>query len=220
MSLKLTPRDQEVLRFLAAKKAASLDVLASRFFAADPRTGKPSKSPLRACLRRLGALRSAGHVTFERLGGPVVDEVKPSLVYLAPSAARRLSGSSKKLHPRHRDHQVQTMRACERIRDALIRQGAEAVEYSLETELLAEAYSARSNRDGVSFDAFPDAVLHVTSSDGVTYDVAVEYVTSSYSDAQISDKASELPKGTAWYADTEATAQRVARLTGAACRVV
>lgn len=59
--ITLTGRDVAVLQHLAANRAVPLDLLAARFFAADPVTGTPNDNPARACLRRLQLLSVAGY---------------------------------------------------------------------------------------------------------------------------------------------------------------
>jgi hypothetical protein len=56
----LTARDVALLEFIAAYRAAPLDLLAKRFFDVDPYTGRVNAKPEHACRRRLQILAAAG----------------------------------------------------------------------------------------------------------------------------------------------------------------
>ena len=67
--MHLTARDTDLLRFLAEPGVAPLEILARRFFAKNPHTGKANKRPIDAAAVRLRRLAREGYV---RLSGTTV----------------------------------------------------------------------------------------------------------------------------------------------------
>lgn len=95
-----------------------------------------------------------------------------------------------------------------------------------EPDLRAELQRGRRTQRGEEYPAFPDAVCtySVIGRDGarVVRQMAIEYVTSKYTDADIIKKAASFDRyeSVLWVADRASTAQRVTRLTGARCVVL
>jgi hypothetical protein len=221
MTLSLTARDVELLRYLSAHKAAPIDVLAGRFFACDPKSGKANRDPTHAARRRLAALAAAGLVRSRT--SRLATQGLTTTIAVAPKGARALGAAAPRPIPvKGADHHAATLRALERARAPLTAEGLKLVDYKLEFALRAEVQRGRATVRGEAFDAFPDAVLVVEDGAGRKVEVALEYVTSKYTDEQISEKAADFTRfaRTLWVADTKTTAARVARLTGALCSCI
>lgn len=218
MSLVLTARDVDVLRFLAAHKAAPLDVLAEKFFARHPVTGRVNADAGHAAERRIAALARAGYVQSRtaRLATQGVTKT----VAVTASGARALGARAPRSIPvKGGDHHAATLRALERARAPLAAEGLRLIDYKLEFALRASVQRGRSTRRGEVFDAFPDAVLIAEDGHGQRHEIALEYVTSKYTDAMIAEKATGFQRfeRTLWVSDTTTTSARVQRLTGAPC---
>jgi len=216
MSVALSPRDRDVLKFIAANKAASLDVLAQRFFRENPKSGKANRDPLHACRRRVQALVDAGLIDRIVGRGPL------TTVRVTPRAADSIGVARPRALPmRGRSHHVATLRAIEILRARLEREGVRVVEAKLEFQLRSEEQRGRATRAGEDYAPFPDAllVLERTAVDGslVREEAALEYVTSKYTDADIREKHASFERyaRALWVADRPSTSARVARLIGA-----
>jgi len=216
----LTPRDLQMLSFLATKKAAPIDVLGQRFFAQHANTGAPNKHPVRACARRLTTLAAHGYIKTEELREPAIDGTPASLVLLTPKAAKRTGMELKRVHARHKKHQIETLRACERLRTEMMATEGGHVTYRLEHELMGDEYSGRpADSGGETYASFPDAELTVVDAAGNARSFAVEYVTASYTDEQIQSKHEQFGsyEDVVWVADTADTANRVEQIRGQEC---
>ncbi|MBI1944662.1 MAG: hypothetical protein HYS27_03140 [Deltaproteobacteria bacterium] len=227
-ALVLTERDARLLAYLAAHRECPVDLLAERFFAANPYTGVANKSPGRLCARRIAQLRRHGFVDTlrlrERAGAREV-------VVLAGRADQVVGeGASRRRVPNAtRSHHARTLDAIGLVRRDLARRGGRLVDFRVEAELRRAAMGRRRTRRGDAFCAFPDAECSVRQpgapgapGTAVTR-VAVEYVTAKYSDEDIRLKHEGFSlayAGTLWFADNARTAARVTRLVGAPCSVL
>lgn len=224
-SFSLTERDMELLSFLEKHRAFPLPLLAERFFDKNPFTGAPNKNPLKACERRMTALRAHGYIELDRIriaGKPhVVARVASKADEpLAVDASRRNIGA------RARVHHVRTIEAIGELERSLKARGGRVVSFTLEPQLRANEQRGRKTRRGDDFEPFPDAICTVAvpgERGEDRYDVAVEFVTSKYTSADIRDKHESFRRvyGRAfWFADRARTAWRVEHITGAACSIL
>jgi hypothetical protein len=214
-TVALTHRDHDLLTFAALHKAAPLHVLARRFFAVNPTTGKVNTDPEHACRRRLSELQKLGFIR------PVVSRGKDTLVTVTARAADALGlprpGS---VATRGRAHHIATMQFLQDLSERYARDGVALVNIKMDFQLRAEVQQGKQTRVGDEFETFPDATFELerTTSDGTTYreHVAIEYVTSKYSDKDIISKAESFERfdNVVWFSDTKRTASRVAALTG------
>lgn len=221
--MQLGLRDQDVLTFLTDQKAAPLDVLARRYFAVNPQTGKQNKDPLGACSRRMLLLVREGYVDIE-----VVREKgrtkRTRVARMTAKAAKLMNVATPgRVHGRARDHHYETLRAGTHLEEKLKARGYEVEPLRLEHALRAEGQSGSAVRAGMRFESFPDAELRAKDAAGKTFKIAVEYVTSKYSDADIVGKAQSFAANydrVEWIGDSTQTAARITRLTGqpAVCR--
>jgi len=223
-TLALTDRDLELLGFIAGYKCAPLDLLAARFFAYVLATGLETKNPERACEKRVLELARAGYVTTKIIKGRVPDKTTLA-VTLTPAAAAVVDAPRPKSLPiRGRVHHMQTLRAVEDLRAELAKSGQRIGRVRLEFQQRSEVQRGRATRRGEEYECFADALVLVeeTGPDGAvhTYELALEYVTSKYTDRDILDKAESFKRfdRTVFVSDTPRTAARVTRLTGEPCR--
>lgn len=213
--MALTERDHELLAFCAQHKAAPLSVVAKRFFATHPTTGAANKDPVHACRRRLSELEKAGYVR------PTIDRGPNSLVTVTPRAADSLGMTRPGALPSNgRVHHIATLEIIEDLRSRYAAQGVSLKDVKLEFALRAQEQAGRQTRRGDGFESFPDAliVLERRAADGSMYEeeVALEYVTSKYSDKDILEKNESFARydNVLWVSDRAATATRVSLLTG------
>jgi hypothetical protein len=77
----------------------------------------------------------------------------------------------------------------------------------------------RPTRRGDRYEPFPDAVVVVEKRDGTRRRIAIEYVTSKYTDADILGKHASFRgcESVWWFADRASTVERVERITGETC---
>lgn len=217
-SFVLTERDMQVLSFLEEHRAIPVPLLAERFFTTNPFTGATNRSPLKACERRLTALRAHGYIELDsvRIGreSRVVARVASQADEpLGVAASRRTLGA------RSRAHHMRTLDAVDALDRSLKARGGGVVSFTLEPQLRAREQRGRKTRRGDDFAPFPDAVCCVTIDDE-RFDVAVEYVTSKYTSADIREKLESFRhqyRSAFWFADTSVTASRVRRITGGTC---
>ena len=96
------------------------------------------------------------------------------------------------------------------------------VRVQLDGDMRASLRAGRRTQKGDVYDVMPDAVLTIEMPGRPRFDVAVEYVTSKYTDADIRRKhrAFKNYSRTIWVADKPHTAERVRALTGESCRVI
>jgi hypothetical protein len=211
----LTERDHELLAYCAKHKAAPLSVLAMRFFAIHPKTGQPNKDPLHACRRRIAELATEGYLR------PTINRGPHSLAIVTPRAADALGVTRPGSLPSNgRVHHIVTLEIIEELRQRYAAQGVTLKDVRLEFQLRAEEQAGKQTRRGEGFESFPDAVivLERRSDDGTLYEdeVALEYVTSKYSDRDILEKRESFARfdNVIWVSDRASTATRVSLLTG------
>jgi len=219
--VQLTDRDVAILTRLGHDRVHDLPFLASLWFSS-------SQQPTKSAMTRLRLLERAGYVN-------VLSERVP-LVTLTSKGARKVGGTARPMHPRHRSHHLATLRAIEAYRRDLQAIGGRLVEnpiasgqraeYLLEYHVQSQERVGTGTTAGTRYDTSPDAVVFAEVPDPIsgelrTQCIALEYFTTAYSDAQIRSKASFLNTFDAVHqvADTEATARRVSAITGAPCLV-
>lgn len=226
-ALVLTERDRELLAFLAVHRACTAELLAERFFSKNPFTGAPNTKPDKALERRLTALRRHGHVSLSRVrcdDGMVRAFVRPA------AAADPLLGdrASRRVVPRSgRSHHVRTLEAVRAVEESVRRRGDRFVSFQVEAAYRAARQRGRRTRNGDGFESFPDAVCTIAvrgpAGSWRVVLVAVEYVTSKYTDADIAVKRASFActfDDALWFADRPRTAERVQAITGGTCAVL
>lgn len=221
---RLTNRDRELLAYISEVGQAPMDVIASRFFSVDARTGKPNKDPIHAAERRIGALREAGIVSRVSMSSSVRREPGGGIVMIDAGGRALLGVVTKAVHGKHRHHHFQTLRMVELLRIELMKQGKEVVRVDLEDELRARILSKgkkaelkRAMEHGpVNLNdatwAVPDAVIVVRGPSGAEEEIAVEYLSATYRDADLQAKK-EMLSSSRWascvvQADTGRTVKR------------
>ena len=221
-TLALTERDMEVLAFLDAHYAVALPHLAALFFHTNPFSGAKNANPLKACERRITALREHGYIALDR----VRDRGRVDLVARPARAANAPLGraaSRRRVAVVERVHHLRTLDAVEAMKLVVAQRRGRIVSFRLEAALRAEKHRGRRTRRGDWFESFPDAVctIAVPGPNGErVFDIAVEYVTSKYTDADIRAKSESFRRAYAesfWFADRSRTAARVARIVGGKC---
>lgn len=218
-SIKLTPRDLEVLRFIGENKAAPLDVLAPKFFASNAATSSANRDPQHACRRRLKALGDAGYLDMKSIRGQK-QGLRTQSITLTRQAAEALgTPRPAQLHPKGRDHHMATLRAVEQLRAQVVKVGSTIIKVTLEHALRSEEQRGRSTQRGETFASFPDAVVVVRAASGAEQRIALEYVTSKYTNQMIADKAADFVHydSVVWVADRVSTSRRVEALTSETC---
>ncbi|MEL6196021.1 MAG: hypothetical protein AAFQ77_03095 [Myxococcota bacterium] len=209
----LDARDVAILRELAHDRVCGVDVVAMRYFSNE-----------REALRAIRRLQRGGHVKLLLREGGVVSLSRKGANAIGVRAPRRM-------HPRHLTHHLKTLRAIELFRASVEARGGRFVAfdddskspgYRLEIHVQAAARRGSGTVRGMSYDAAPDGVVNVAWPDGRVEAIAVEYYTSSYSDAQMREKTAlqQQYAGVHQVADSPRTAERVQHATGAACSVL
>jgi hypothetical protein len=96
------------------------------------------------------------------------------------------------------------------------------VRVQLDGDMRASLRAGRRTQKGDVYDVMPDAVLTIEMPGRPRFDVAVEYVTSKYTDADIRAKQQAFSKfaQTIWVGDRRHTAERVHALTGERCELI
>lgn len=225
MGIKLTPRDAAVIRFVATHRIVPIDLLAERFFDRDPFNGIANKDPVDACARRLRALAADGLLWLRSMDDGKREQ---RVVTLGPKS-ENVTGTrpdARRVPARNRAHHLRTIDALRGIERAVRARGGRVLDTRYEQDLRADLQRGRRTRRGQTYPAFPDAVITyesiARSGARVVREVAVEYVTSKYTDADIRKKAASFGRFAMalWVADRASTAKRVTRLTGAPCTVL
>ncbi|MCC7071743.1 MAG: hypothetical protein IT383_10495 [Deltaproteobacteria bacterium] len=207
-------------------RGVPIEHIAAHFFAADPFTGRPNKNPTRACERRVRDLAREGYFRLVREHD---GQRRRQLVVLGQRsnqvgrAAERPIGSRARLRrvpARNGAHHVRTLDAVAELEREIVNAGGHVLAVTLDGDIRGAALRGRRTSYGDRYPAFPDAVIKVKQADGRVRDVAVEYVTSKYTSADIREKHAAFAKygDVIWVADTKRTAERVTALTGATCR--
>ena len=217
-AVKLTPRDLDVLRFVGENKAAPLDVLGPMFFG-KAANGVANRDPAHACRRRLKALADAGYVELRGIQGQKAGQRTHSVTLTRQAADALGTARPALLHPKGRDHHMATLRCVEQLRARLAKQGAVIVSVALEHAVRSAEQRGRGTQRGETFASFPDAVVVVRDAGGAESRVAVEYVTSKYTNQMIAEKANDFAgyDDVVWVADRVSTSRRVEGLTTRAC---
>ncbi|MBI1948562.1 MAG: hypothetical protein HYS27_22940 [Deltaproteobacteria bacterium] len=224
-SFVLTERDMELLSFLEKHRSFPLPLLAERFFAKNPFTRTRNTNPLKACERRMTALRAHGYIELDRVriaGKPHV------MARVATKADNPLGvdASRRSIGTRSRVHHIRTIDAVHELERSVKARGGRVVSFTLEPQLRAREQRGRKTRRGDDFEPFPDAVCTVSLPDAggeQRFDIAVEYVTSKYTSADIREKHESfrrLYKHAFWFADRDRTASRVRHITGGTCSIL
>lgn len=214
----LTSRDLDVLEFLIEHKAAPLDVLAEQFFHRNPQTGKVNSNPMAACTRRLTHLSKEGYIDLES-GRERGNEERTRIARPTAKTMKecRGTGTVYRVHGRARDHHLASLRAVLALQTRLQARGYKVEDVMLDHAIRAKAQKGATPQLGDTFESFPDGALVAVSANGDRSAIAVEYVTSKYSDNDIISKARSFERSydrVEWVADTVATAKRITRLTG------
>lgn len=220
-SFILTERDMEVLSFLESHRAYPLALLAERFFATNPFTGTQNKNPLKACERRMTSLRAHGYLEIERIRAAGKTHVVARVASKSDDPLG-VDASRRSLPTRARVHHVRTIDAIAELERSLTARGGRIVSFTLEPQLRAREQQGRKTRRGDDFAPFPDAVCSVAVG-ADRFDVAVEYVTSKYTSADIKEKHDSfrrIYRHAYWFADNAGTAHRVGRITGGSCLIL
>lgn len=218
----LTTRDLAILRDVAALRAVPLDIVASKFFTFDAATGSRNDKPERACTRRLQILATAGYLWLTKMHD---GDTRRSVAMLGPRAAGTTGvGPGRNRVPSNkRAHHVRTLDAVAHVEEQVLARGGRVVRVRLDHDLRREVQHGRATVRGEKLGTFPDAVCTAEAADGAMFDVAVEYVTSKYTDADILEKSVAFAadyKRVAWFADRAATTARVEMIAGAPCKTL
>ncbi len=223
MGFSLTDRDAELVGHIAQHRLVRLADLAAAFFAVDPRNGRPSAHAVDACARRLRTLAASQVVELHS----IIDGGETIRVVGLGSRAELVPGISRKALPaaRSRMHHLRTTDAARAVAARLEQRGLRVVGARYEQDLRSAALRGKRTRSGDRFEAFADAVVVAEDRASLVrklVEVAVEYVTSKYTDADIRKKTRAFKKHSevVWVADNANTARRVERLTGARCEVL
>lgn len=217
----LTARDIDVLEHITARRGVPIEHVAARFFAADPFTGKQNRNPTRACEQRVRALVRAGYLALVRQHD---GRQRRQLVVLASGVNGMTCerASKRRVHARNGTHHVRTQDALAKIERGVKRLGGRVLSVRLDADVRGDEQRGRLTTRGDVYPAFPDAVCRVALPGLGVGEVAVEYVTSKYTDADIVKKHESFDRYHAviWVADRPRTAARVRALTGMPCAVL
>jgi hypothetical protein len=214
----LTHRDLALLDAVASLRSVPLSVVAEQFFAFDPVTGARNGKPEQACRRRLLILASAGYLWLTHVHD---GSQQRHVVSLGPraSATTGTAAGRNRIPPNKRAHHVRTVDAIARLEAQLRTTGGRIVRVRMEHDLRREAQRGRMTERGEKLGTFPDAACTIEIG-GRRLELAVEYVTSKYTSADIEKKRASFRgeyDGVAWFADRASTATRVERLTEERC---
>lgn len=214
----LTARDIDVLEHITARRGVPIEHVAARFFAADPFTGKLNRNPKRACEQRLRALVRAGYLGLVRQHD---GRQRRQLVVLgnAVNGMTCERASKRRVHARNGSHHVRTLDALAKIERGVKRLGGRVLSVRLEADVRGDEQRGRLTARGDAYPAFPDAACRVELPGLGVGEIAVEYVTSKYTDADILRKHNSFARfhSVVWVADRQRTAERVRALTGNTC---
>lgn len=213
--MALTERDLDLLRFCAEHKGVPVDVVARRFFSLNPKTGEANRDPAHACRRRVAELVKLGFIAATPARG------KRTLVTVTKAAAVALGVPVRAPVPQKGlAHHVATLTYLQELSERYAKQGATLKGLKLEFQIRAVEQAGRQTRKGDDFDPFPDALFELerVAPDGTrsSEEVAFEYVTVKYSDADILAKRDAFSRydNVVWVSDKPTTARRVSYLTG------
>jgi hypothetical protein len=225
--LTLTERDLAILDRLDDLLGVPVEHIKMDFFSFDPFTKKKNTNPERACDRRLRELARHRYVRFVRESD---GERRRQLVVLDTGAedvhrdSRPAVKYARRRRPpaRHGAHHIKTLDAVASLRRSIEARGGRVVRVQLDSDMRANLRAGRRTQKGDIYDVMPDAVLTIEMPGRPQYDVAVEYVTSKYTDADIRAKHHAFTKyaSTVWVGDRQHTAERVRALTGERCQLI
>jgi hypothetical protein len=195
-------------------------------FAHDPFDEEWNGDPEKACRRRLTALARAGYV---RLGNDYDGRRRRRVVTLGPASAA-VAGDRceyRRVPARNRAHHIRTQEAVVELERIFAERGAgRLVDVAFDQDIRSDELTGRKTKRGDKFPVAPDAVCvaEARGANGVVREqrLAIEYVTSKYTDADIAAKHESFRRydGAAWFADNKTTAARVQRVTGLPCVVL
>jgi hypothetical protein len=193
LPLTLTERDLLLLDLIDELRGVPVEYIEERFFSFDPYTKKKNTNPKRACDRRLRELARHRYVRFVR---EFDGERRRQLVVLETAAEDLKIGErssvthARRRRPpaRHGAHHVKTLDAVASLQRSLEARGGRIVRVQLDSDMRATLRAGRRTKKGDVYDVMPDAVLTVEMPGRQRVDIAVEYVTSKYTDADIRAK--------------------------------
>lgn len=222
MDPSLTRRDVAAIRLIALWRLVPVELVAERYYAGIDDELEHLAPLVDACRRRLRRLARAG---FVELGVEHDGRARRAVVRPGPRASVVTGGqpARRRVHARNRAHHVRTLDAIQAIEREMQRARHRVVEVRLEHDLRRLERSGKQLRVGDRLEMIPDAVVVVESpNERRLIEIAVEYVTSKYSDADIVAKRDSFARfdRTLWFADNPRTAERVRRLTSSACEVL
>jgi hypothetical protein len=217
----LTDRDMAVLRALMDRRGMPIELLAAEFFALNPFNDEVNMNPLRACEQRLRTLARDGYVSVVRQH----DGRRRRKLVIAANAVNGVLGgraSRRRAPARSGAHHVVTQEIVAKFTRSVETHGGRVVEAQFEADLRAVLQRGRRVRRGDVFPTVPDAVCVVEIPGRGRQEIAVEYVTSKYTSADIVAKHKSFARydDIVWFADRPNTATRVTALTGAACATI
>ncbi|MCC7069765.1 MAG: hypothetical protein IT383_00490 [Deltaproteobacteria bacterium] len=223
MDVVLTLRDIALLRLVAAFRVVPLDLLAERFFTTELNEDM-ERAPSAVCRRRLRRLAQARYV---QLGVEHDGRAHRTVARPGARAACVVGGepARRRIPARNRVHHIRTLEAIRAVEREVHARGGNVIEARLEHQLRGLEQRGRRVRPGDKLPSCPDAVVVADLTFGgklTRVEIAVEYVTSKYTDANIVAKHESFARfhDVFWFADRPHTAERVRRLTGASCAVL
>jgi len=210
--IPLSERDVVVMNWLKANTVAPVDVLASQFFAKNPKNGRVNTNPERAAIRRLDELARAGYLIVATVAPSASRENGGRVYALGRAGGEAMGVPLQSVTPKRMHHHLQTLRHVEVIRKELENDGKRIA--SVEHERGEMASRERNAGRHV-----PDAII--TVDDGST--IAVEYVSTDYTDEMVRSKGAYFTERygqVRWSANSVATRARVLRVTREPCDVI
>jgi hypothetical protein len=217
----LTARDIDVLEHITSRRGVPIEHVAARFFSTHPFTGKPNRNAKRACDQRVRALVRAGFLALVREHD---GRQRRQMVILANGVNGMTCkrASNRRVSARNGAHHVRTQDALAKVERGVKRVGGRVLSVRLEADVRADEQRGKRTAAGDEYPAFPDAVCRVEVPVLGVGEIAVEYVTSKYTDADILKKHESFGRFHAviWVADRPRTAERVKALTRKPCHVL
>ena len=223
-TLVLTDRDMEMFDLLALHRECLLEDIAL-LWAKNPYTGTTNRTPAKQCARRLAELRAHGYIELARIKD---GRRTRTVVYLARRADQPLDerASRRTIGTKERVHHLRSLDALRLVEKRVAARGGRVKSFKVEALLRSEAQHGRRTRRGDFFASFPDALcIAVVPFHGGEREIkiAVEYVTSKYTSADIGEKHRSFKTEydeAVWFADKRRTAERVTAITGGPCSIL
>lgn len=216
--MQLTDRDRQLLAFLVQHKAAPMDVIARRFFAYNPFDGTVNSNPERAARTRLKSLAKAGMVSYRKRRLSTQGEMY--IVQPLSAGAHAIAAQLPTTVPsRNLDHHAATHKAVLKVREEFESRGYVILKELQDMQVRSDALGGRITKKGDAYSAFADGVLHVRDPSGQERTIAIEYVTSKYTNQMIVDKFNQFKNydSVYWFSDKVSTTTRVNHLTDGGC---